>query len=192
MRIYSHIKSTKALGPYDRFALWVQGCPFSCGGCMTPDSQNFTGGEEIAVELIADLILSSTNIEGITITGGEPFMQSVALVQLLKLLKSKRELGVIVYSGFTIEQLKARNEIAINEFLSYIDILIDGQYVEVLNDGKALKGSSNQVVHQLTYRYKNVFDNYYDRNTRGIELHMNQKNMMLVGIPSKYTLNKIP
>lgn len=188
MRIYSYIESTKTLGPYDRFALWVQGCPFSCDGCMTPDSQNFTGGEEIAVESIADLILSSKNIEGITITGGEPFIQSKVLIQLLKLLKSKKDLGVIVYSGFTIEQLKAKNEIVINEFLSYIDILIDGQYLEALNDGKALKGSSNQVVHQFTDRYKNVFNDYYNSNIREIELHMNQDNMMMVGIP-KHLIN---
>lgn len=183
MRIYSYIKSTKTLGPYDRFALWVQGCPFSCDGCMTPDSQDFMGGEEIKVESIADLILSSKNIEGITITGGEPFMQSGDLIHLIKLLKSKKDLGVIVYSGFTIEQLKSKNETAINEFLRHIDILIDGQYVEILNDGKALRGSSNQVVHQFTERYKNVFDDHYDRNIREIELHMNQDNLMMVGIP---------
>ena len=63
MKIYNYIKSTKTLGPYNRFALWVQGCPFSCTECMSPDSQDFNSGLEMSISAIVDLILNEINIE---------------------------------------------------------------------------------------------------------------------------------
>ena len=80
MKIYNYIKSTKTLGPYNRFALWVQGCPFSCTECMSPDSQDFNSGLEMSISAIVDLILNEINIEGLTISGGEPFSQANELV----------------------------------------------------------------------------------------------------------------
>jgi anaerobic ribonucleoside-triphosphate reductase activating protein len=152
---------------------------------MTPESQSLEGGEEISVERIAEMILKTDGIEGITITGGEPFEQSKSIVKLLKILQDEHEHGVIVYSGYTLDQLKQKNSPIIEEFLGLIDILIDGQYIEMLNDGKALRGSANQIVHHFTDRYKNVFNLFYDQNIREIEIHMKQENMMIVGIPNK-------
>lgn len=191
MKIYNYIKSTKTLGPYSRFVLWVQGCPFSCKGCMTPDSQDFNSGTEINIITIGDLILNVNNIEGLTISGGEPFSQAKELVELLNIIKEKKDLGVIIYSGYTLQQLKNKNDSDINKLLEFTDILIDGQYVDNLNDGISLRGSSNQKIHLLTNRYLDVFDNYYNKAIREIEIHMNNENMMIVGIPIQETLYKI-
>ena len=191
LNIYNFIESTKTLGPFDRFALWTQGCTFLCTGCMTPDSQNLNGGVRISVEDMAQTILNTPNIEGITISGGEPFLQAEALYRLLNLVREKKDFGVIVYTGFTLEQLKAKDDFATNLLLESIDILIDGLFDENLNDVVSLRGSSNQNIYQLTQRYENVFDDYYDKNVREIDMHMQSDHMMLVGIPKNDTLHKM-
>jgi anaerobic ribonucleoside-triphosphate reductase activating protein len=191
LNIYNFIESTKTLGPFNRFALWTQGCSFSCTGCMTQDSQSLDGGVKISVEGMAQTILNTPNIEGITISGGEPFLQAEALYSLLSLVGEKRDFGVIVYTGFSLEQLKDKNDSVINLLLEHIDILIDGLFYESLNDGISLRGSSNQNIYQLTNRYENVFDDYYDKDVREIEMHMQSDHMMLVGIPKNDTLHKM-
>jgi anaerobic ribonucleoside-triphosphate reductase activating protein len=90
-----------------------------------------------------------------------------------------------------LQQLKNKNDSDINKLLEFTDILIDGQYVDNLNDGISLRGSSNQKIHLLTNRYLDVFDNYYNKAIREIEIHMNNENMMIVGIPIQETLYKI-
>lgn len=190
LNIYSFIESTKTLGPYDRFALWTQGCPFSCVGCMTPDSQDFNSGLHIEVNEIVELILTAKDIEGITISGGEPFAQAKELNEMILKIKQKKDMGVIVYTGFTLEQLKNKNDIYINKFLENIDILIDGLFDSSLNDGISLRGSSNQDVYQLTHRYSDVFDKYYNQTTREIEIHMEDENMMVSGIPKQNTIEQ--
>lgn len=189
MKIYNYIKSTKTLGPYNRFALWLQGCPFNCEGCMSPDSQDFNGGIEINISTIIDLILNEDNIEGITISGGEPFSQAKELAELLNIVKSKKDLGIIVYSGYTLHQLKNKNDLYINKLLEFTDILIDGKYINSLNDGISLRGSSNQKIYLLTDRYLDIFDTYYNKPIREIEIHMNNDEIMLVGIPKNYKIS---
>jgi len=185
LQLYNFIESTKTLGPYDRFALWTQGCPFSCQSCMTPDSQSLDGGETVSVVSLAEHILNTPKVEGITISGGEPFLQSKALNTLLNFIKSKRDFGVIVYTGYTLEQIKAKNSSADISLLNNIDILIDGLYEDSLNDGLSLRGSSNQNLHQFTKRYVDVFENYYNKSVREVEIHMQDDNAMLVGIPQR-------
>lgn len=191
LNIYNFIESTKTLGPFNRFALWTQGCSFSCSACMTPDSQSLDGGVKISVQDMVQTILKIPNIEGITISGGEPFLQVEALIDLISLVRKKRDFGMIVYTGFTLEQLKERNDFQINILLECIDILIDGLFDESLNDGVSLRGSSNQNVYQLTQRYEKVFDDYYGRDVREIEMHMQSEHMMIVGIPKNNTLYEI-
>ena len=190
LKLYNFIESTKTLGPYNRFALWTQGCPFSCLNCMTPDSQSLDGGENIAIIEIAELILNTKNIEGITISGGEPFLQSKEINRLISLIKVERDLGIILYSGYTLEQIKFKNQEDDKLLLQNIDILIDGLYDETLNDGLSLRGSSNQNIYQFTDRYKNIFNNYYCKEIREVEIHMQSDSAMIIGIPQPSFLNR--
>jgi len=189
LRIYSYSQSTKALGPYNRFALWVAGCPFRCNNCMTPDAQSLDSGYEIDEVALAKKINETVNNEGLTITGGEPFIHVKSLNILLD--NVSKDLGIVVYTGFTKDELIQKNCVQTNKLLSRIDILIDGQYVDNLNINDSLKGSSNQNIYQLTDRYENVFDQYYNHKKREVEIYLDKKDMMLVGIPTKNTLNKI-
>ena len=190
LSVYNYVASTQVLGPYKRFALWTQGCDFACQHCMTPDAQSHNDGMNVQINTFVKVILEQEEIEGITITGGEPFLQSRALTRLLIQLKTKRDLGVIIYTGFTLEQLRTKKSADINALLAHVDILIDGLYVDALNDGISLRGSSNQQVHQFTDRYRECFDQYYNKKSREIEVHLETDEMMLVGVPKKRFLDE--
>ena len=187
IRLYASLPQTRALGPYTRFAVWVQGCPRSCSGCMTPAAQSEEGGSLIAIDNLSQQITATPNIEGLTVSGGEPFSQAEALRSLLENIKSRRDLGVIVYTGYYLTELRQlaadKNEIA--ELLNMIDLLIDGPYIKTLNDGLSLRGSANQGLHLLTERYANVLEKHYCQPRRAVELHLQDREMLLAGIPGR-------
>lgn len=142
---------THTLGPGLRYTIWVQGCLRHCKGCITPESQPLTNGIEIDTYSLAADILEHHAIDGITISGGEPFLQAIELSNLLNyVLQKKPELTVIVYTGYKLEELS--NITGANELLSQIDILIDGEYIDELNDGKGIRGSSNQRIIPISHR----------------------------------------
>lgn len=144
-------EGTHVLGPGNRYVIWVQGCDKNCPGCITPESRNVNGGTEIKIEYLAADIIMSRHIDGITISGGEPFMQAEALSGLLDIVIAARpELTVIVYSGYLYEHLKSRT--THQALLDRTDILIDGPYIKDLNDNLGIRGSSNQNVISLTPR----------------------------------------
>ena len=176
------------LGPGKRAAIWFQGCMRNCPGCMSPSSRPLNGGRETTVEKVVSAIISLENIEGITISGGEPFLQIDALYSLVKNIKDKSNLSIIVYTGYTINALCELKNFKVEQLINgMIDILIDGEYVDELNDGVALRGSSNQTVHILSERYKG-FEAIYTLKKRDAEILVSDKEIFFVGIPEKETL----
>ena len=157
LRMSARANATRALGPGLRFALWVQGCPFTCPGCIAPEFLPAAGGREIEPGQLAGEVLQVPGLYGITLSGGEPFAQAAGLADLLDLVAQRRpDLTVICYSGFTRAQLErqgACNE-GVRRLLQRLDVLIDGQYLHELNryDSRGLRGSANQSVHFLTAR----------------------------------------
>jgi len=140
-------------GPGKRYVIWLQGCPFACRGCFNPDYQPFIPNQLIDVPTLARRILSVKTIEGVTYSGGEPFMQCEALVGLNKIL-IQHGLSIVSYSGYTLEELQLINDPHGTKFLSQIDILIDGKFQENNKANLLWRGSDNQKVHFLTDRYK--------------------------------------
>lgn len=187
---YSHyIKNTNLLGPYNRCVLWVQGCCFSCEGCIAPEMQK-SGGYFADTDTLAAILLKDKSTEGVTLSGGEPFLQADALSELIMKMKSERDTGVIVYSGFTLDELKnksAENN-DIKNLLSMTDILIDGRYIKNLDDGIAYRGSSNQNIICLSDRYKEIAESYYGNFARKTEIRVDKDKLVLVGVPSGETL----
>ena len=175
------VANTKVLGPYNRFALWVQGCLKQCPGCLSQDSQPLDGGYEADTMDLAETIISTQDIEGITISGGEPFLQSEALVDLVNRVRAKKDIGVIVYTGNDL------NEIEDNELTKLCDIVIDGEYIDGLNDGLSLRGSSNQKIRMITKRYENEAEKLYGVQGRKTELYFREDQTTMVGIPDKKT-----
>ncbi len=142
--------------------------------------------KEIAAEELRDIFLNVIDSEGITISGGEPFLQAEELATMIDGIKAKRNYGVIIYTGFLKEELEKNNENGVQRLLQHADILIDGHYIKELDDGKPYRGSSNQKIHLMTDRYKSVFDDYYSgTNKRNIEIDVEIDNVYMVGVPSK-------
>lgn len=147
LRIYQTVERIRTLGPFVRFGLWVQGCPEHCPGCVSPEARDPAGGHTVPVEKLAQAILDIPDIEGLTVSGGEPFAQETALCQLLKAVRARRDLGVILYTGRSFAQVEERPLTAL------CDAVIDGGYVRELDDGRSLRGSSNQRLIHVTDRY---------------------------------------
>lgn len=174
--------ATRTLGPGQRFVVWVQGCCFNCLGCVSPDWIPQKPATMVKVQRLAEYILSVPNLDGLTVSGGEPMLQAAALSELFTCLRSSQDISIICYSGFTLEQLQAKSDTAINEVLNQIDVLIDGLYVAELNDNQGWRGSSNQVAHFLTPRHIQDADLFTQRR-RDVEIHVRESSALVVGVP---------
>lgn len=179
LRLYMTAPCSEVLGPYKRFIVWVQGCKRRCKGCIAKDAWALDGGELVEIDSLVQQILQQDAIEGITISGGEPFLQQEALCELIARVREHKDVGVIIYTGMKY------SEIENTALAHFADLIIDGEYVEELNDNKSLRGSSNQNVLCLTERYKNIVPEYYGRNGRKIELILADGVTKMIGIPSK-------
>lgn len=129
-----------------RSVIWTQGCNHRCIGCHNPETHSFQDGILVEVEVLKEMIDKLEGQDGITFSGGDPFEQSDACAELAKFCKEK-ELNVWCYTGYTWEELLQRGEYfpAINEFLKYIDVLVDGKFdISQKSYDVKFRGSKNQ------------------------------------------------
>ena len=153
LKLYSLAYPVTALGPGRRVALWVAGCPLRCKGCITPQLLSMDAGEAIAVSRLAQHLLQlPLPLDGVTLTGGEPFVQAQALLSLVELLKAERpQWNILTFSGFTLRQWRG-GDAEQRRLLKQIDMLVDGPYLAGRPGGHALTASANQRLHLLTSR----------------------------------------
>ena len=128
-------------GPGIRMGIFFQGCLRHCKGCHNKNSWDVAGGISMDVEELKRRMLADALLDGVTFSGGEPFLQPAALTELAAFAQSVG-LNVWCYSGYTFEELYSSNE---KDSLKYIDVLVDGPFVE---EKKSLdltwRGSRNQ------------------------------------------------
>lgn len=179
LRISWYTADTECLGPGRRFALWVQGCQQRCEGCIAKPLQSLDGGLLMDISsLAAEIVLSGK--EGLSISGGEPFLQSRALAELIRLVRqSCPKLGVIVYTGLLYENLIQDEATA--GLIAQTDLIIDGAYVKELDDGRAMRGSSNQRLIFLTDRYSESDLPTHRQN----KVIFSGSSFRMIGIPSE-------
>ena len=133
-------------GPGFRYVLFVQGCPHRCPGCHNPESHDFEGGTDMTAEEVFADIIKNPHLRGVTFSGGEPFEQVPALLKLAGMIK-EAGLSLMSYSGYTLEELRGRQDAETDELLGMLDILVDGRYVESLRNLTLIyRGSENQRV----------------------------------------------
>jgi organic radical activating enzyme len=119
-----------------------------CWGCFNPATHAFAGGELLAVEdLFQRLVALGGTIEGLTVSGGEPFQQRRALLALLQRLRQETTLSVLVFTGFTWDEILRLPKT--NELLACIDVLIAGRYDHTQHLARDLRGSANKTVHPV-------------------------------------------
>lgn len=188
LRIYHTVDRTEVLGPGSLFGLWLQGCPRRCPGCIAPNSHSLDGGQLVEVDALAARIQSLPDIGGIVVSGGEPFLQPGPLCKLLRQLRSERNFGVVIYTGYWIEELMEMRNPDVDDILNGLcDLLIDGPYLEALNDGMSLRGSANQRIHCLTGRWQEEAAALYGKEGRRAEVYLQGEDAFVVGIPQKGT-----
>ena len=144
LNVYKFISNTTVEGPGKRFCIWVQGCKKHCDGCWARETWSFGTGTKYSVDAIFEMIKSTKNIEGVTFLGGEPFEQAEELGLLAEKIKEKG-LSVVCFTGYTLEELKAKQDCFIDKLLQNIDLLIDGEFQKDKFDlTRPWVGSSNQ------------------------------------------------
>lgn len=173
-------KGSRALGPGLRYVVWTQGCLKRCPGCTSPESQLISPRMIIEIPELAKDIINSPRISGITISGGEPFLQAASLTQLLTLVKKQRpELNVIVFTGYLKEELTWNDAKAL---LNQTDVLIDGPYDQRKRNTRGLRGSLNQNIVFLTNRLSNYRDELVN-GSRKQEVYVENERIVTIGIP---------
>jgi len=153
-RIYHH---STVDGPGRRSVVQVAGCSILCAGCYIPETHLRANGRLVSItEIISEIDEKSGEHDGVTILGGEPFDQPECLEILVKRLKAKGY-NLVIYSGFTLENLLARNSQSINRILAKTDLLIDGAFQrELASNAGEYRGSSNQkLIYYPITRQKN-------------------------------------
>lgn len=180
------VRCTEAEGPGRRFAIWFQGCPLRCPGCCNPEMLPFEGGEQIELQtLLSDIeaAASEDGVEGITLMGGEPFAHADAASELSREVR-QRGLSVMIFTGYTLEELRDRHEPAVDRLLSETDLLVDGPYRrELPENGRRWIGSSNQRIHFLTDRYDQADPCWREPNT--LEVRIENGEVSINGFPAQ-------
>ncbi len=142
LRVFGIVEESIVDGPGIRFTIFTQGCPHNCFGCHNPKSHDFKGGTLILADDMLKKIKENPLLDGVTFSGGEPFMQVEPIIYLAKEIK-KIGLNIIIYTGFLWEQI-IKEEKYMN-LLQYVDILIDGKFqMDKKNLSLKFIGSENQ------------------------------------------------
>lgn len=129
-------------GPGLRCVIWTQGCYHNCKGCHNPQTHDVNGGMEVEVSSVIEKIENSNLQSGLTLSGGEPFLQAESLIPIVKAAK-KKKMNIWAFSGFTFEQLLQDEKK--KKLLEEIDVLVDGKFEIDKKDYRLyFKGSHNQ------------------------------------------------
>ncbi len=157
---------TEIEGPNKRLTIWFQGCNIHCQGCCNPSFQELKPRYILTLDQLINIINDAKNkygIEGVTYSGGEPTLQ-----QNLPILTKeihKLGLGVISFTGRTYEDVM--------DILAGCDVVLDGPFMETKKETRRkIIGSSNQRIINLSNRYPNCEQWFFNNNTKQIEINV--------------------
>lgn len=145
IRMHGMLRHSLVNGPGIRCVLFLQGCTHHCPGCQNPETHDIHGGTLCSTQAILNDILTDRNLDGVTLSGGDPLLQPKACTEIAKACK-QHGLSVWVYTGYLFEDIyteKLGKDAA--NLLQYIDVLVDGLFDEALKSENCLwRGSTNQ------------------------------------------------
>ena len=154
MRIAGLIKNDMVDGSGFCVSLWTQGCPHRCPGCHNPETWDFNGGTVITLDELEKEIFEALNANGVernfSVLGGEPLCEE-NLYDVAKIISKVRhnfpDRKIFVWTGYTYEELKEKNNPVLNTLFKDIDVLIDGRFeINERDITLWLRGSRNQRV----------------------------------------------
>jgi anaerobic ribonucleoside-triphosphate reductase activating protein len=150
LNIANTIPHSVVNGPGERFVIWVQGCSLRCPGCWNPGTWSHQPRTLVRASDLIQTILATSGVEGITITGGEPFEQAAGLIPLVSGVRAAG-LSVMVFTGFELDELNTDDQ---RILLAGCDVVVAGRYLRDRHSGELpWLGSANQTIHFLTKRY---------------------------------------
>ena len=183
----------RTLGPGVRVAIWFQGCHIGCPGCVSRDTWTPSGGKSLTVKDLVSTVVDLVDgpLQGITISGGEPFEQPEALTALVDQLRSVFErradpVDVLCYSGITLRDLETR----FPHILARLDALVPEPYRARTPTELPWRGSANQPLLALSplgrARYQHIA-----AAARSIQLDVAEGHVELIGIPRRGDLARV-
>ncbi|MCL2110482.1 anaerobic ribonucleoside-triphosphate reductase activating protein [Microgenomates group bacterium] len=132
-----------------RAVIWTQGCRHRCPGCHNPETWDEAGGKLVDVEEVKRELRSLRGQEGLTFSGGEPFLQAAACLEIAQWARKEMGWNIWSFSGYTYEELLKDDEEK-RAFLKELEVLIDGPFVLAKRDiNLRFRGSSNQRLLRL-------------------------------------------
>ncbi|HJA87187.1 MAG TPA: anaerobic ribonucleoside-triphosphate reductase activating protein [Candidatus Parabacteroides intestinavium] len=142
LSILDIVEDTTVDGPGFRTAIYCAGCPNACPGCHNPESWNIRNGKMMETDEVLAYVLAD-EFADVTFSGGDPMFQADGFAELARKIKANSSKSIWCYTGYRYEDLLRRPQQA--ELLRWIDVLVDGRFVETLKDPDLLfRGSSNQ------------------------------------------------
>lgn len=142
------LEQTMADGPGFRTAIYCAGCLHHCPGCHNPQSWDRNNGHPVSVDDLMEVI-KSDDLSNVSFSGGDPFYQVEAFTELARRIKEETGKTIWCWTGFTYEEILADSHLSM--LLPYLDVLVDGPYIEALRDTQLhFRGSSNQRIIHLT------------------------------------------
>ena len=180
------------LGPGRRIGIWVQGCSIHCKGCVSKDTWDFDPLRSMPVSHLIEWCRKTTRgaLDGVTISGGEPFDQPEALSTLLTGLDEWRaadgiDFDILCYSGYRLATLKSRHR----GVLERLDAIIPEPYVESLPLTHLWRGSANQQLFLLSDRGREAYRDYLDAPAdalgKRIQVAVTGNRVWYIGIPGR-------
>lgn len=175
----------ETLGPGNRLVLWTRGCSKHCKNCANPELWDTSNAKNVKVEDIEQIIINihnDTPIDGITISGGDPLEQMEEILELVKRVKVMVQ-DILVYTGYTVSELERNwDKSIIKRMKELISVLIDGAYIEELNDKElSLRGSSNQNIICFDESRKSIYEAYLRKGRKIQNVYMGTR-LISVGI----------
>ena len=182
MQIDRLLYPVHSLGPGDRLAIWIRGCKKRCFNCANPELQLFNPNSEVSMTVIKEMISKiDKKIDGITITGGEPFCQAKDLFEIITFMLEITD-DIFIFTGYSKKEIYDLNNDYAIKCIEKATVVIYGEYVDELNDNHTpLIASSNQVIEFHNPKINNKYINYMN-NGRIIENFYYNDNLISVGI----------
>lgn len=174
----------RTLGPGERVGLWLAGCKRACPDCINPDLWAQRKEYEYTPEELARIILEVARkhpVDGFTISGGEPMDQAEELALLLDAL-APVSTDVLIYTGYTLEELRASGQAGHTAVLDRAAVVIDGPYVAARNTGCLLRGSDNQRIHLLSETHRPRYETYLATAANQVQNFACRDGVVSVGI----------
>ena len=153
LNLHHFLARSTVNGPGTRAVIWVQGCARRCAGCFNPATHDLGVRTLVSVATLAEQILALPDLEGLTFSGGEPFLQAAALAELGRRVQ-RAGLGIVVFTGFRDEELTRSSNAAWAALLAVTDLLIAGPFCQEQACPGGLRGSRNQRLVFLSDRYQ--------------------------------------